>query len=202
MDTIKRLVMLLIPYGLLRRRMEQRYNEPWRPVGVTAFSRVCHDWLPALFACVHQNMHGDDRRIVKYWLPYRMMKLRLQSYYNIILHGGVEPKTAWGCFIRNKSPYGLVLWWDKEIAAMAKRKGAGAPASAKAAPSKPAPAPKPVSGPQLSATQMAQLKQPIELLQREQKALRDEVARLRAENRQAKEQLEALLLRVLLASKR
>lgn len=181
MKTLRRLVKLFVPYGLLRRWAARRYGERWPEVGSGAASRWLHACLPTFVAAIDSRRRGEDRRPIKYWLPYGRMRRHVTLHYGLPLRDeGAFP--AWVRGLRAACPYGLILWWDAETHRTRPR-----PAPAPK-PSRPAPAPaQGVGGP---------------ALREELRALRAEVAALREDCRRRDERLEALALRLLLELRR
>ena len=74
--------------------------------------RIVSLLLPHFFVAVLSRRRPTDRRPLKYFLPYGVMKKRMMGLYhqkvgNERLDSGVK-----GLF-RSVLPYGLVLWWDE-----------------------------------------------------------------------------------------
>lgn len=76
--------------------------------------------VPYAFFAILSNKRPQDRRPIKYFLPYEKVRLNALSIY-----GEAEAKRAYGAqitqqnprgikgFVRSWMPFGLVLWLDK-----------------------------------------------------------------------------------------
>ena len=178
MKTFRRVVKLFVPYGLLRRWVARRYGEHWQEVGGTALSKCVHACLPAFVAIIDSRRRGEDRRPIKYWLPYGKMRAYVGMHYDIPLRD--ESKFSRGArLLRAWCPYGLILWWDLETR---REQNGRAKTPAKGA------------VPTGSAASNAS----VQALTKEVQSLRWQLNQLRTESQMRDERLETLLLRVLL----
>lgn len=86
----------------------ERYNLYEFPTMVKAIVML----LPSFILYIASNYKPSDRRKIKYWLPYGLMRDRQLKTYGNCIDIGYHSKTA--RLIRWILPYGYVLWWDNK----------------------------------------------------------------------------------------
>lgn len=67
--------------------------------------------LPHFFAATLSRRKPMDKRIVKYFLPYGMMKRRMRYVFHADVGNDKKDRGIVGLF-RWCCPYGTILWWD------------------------------------------------------------------------------------------
>ena len=67
--------------------------------------------LPHFFAATLSRRKPMDKRIVKYFLPYGMMKSRMRYVFHADVGNDKKDRGIVGLF-RWCCPYGTILWWD------------------------------------------------------------------------------------------
>lgn len=73
--------------------------------------RIVSLFLPHFFAAVLSCRKSTDRRPVKFFLPYGMMRTRMRDVFGEEV-GKADKDCGFRGFVRACLPYGLVLWWD------------------------------------------------------------------------------------------
>ena len=68
-------------------------------------------FLPRFFSAVLSCRKNTDKRIIKYFLPYGLMRKRMQEVFFERVGDPSKDKGLVGVF-RAMCPYGIVLWWD------------------------------------------------------------------------------------------
>jgi len=107
--------------------------------------------LPRFFSAVLSCRKDTDRRLAKYFLPYGLMRKRMQEVFFEQVGDPAKEKGLSGV-IRAMCPYGLVLWWDSADG------NGGRSASSQAA--------RPVAAPQEAPLQMGEVQRRIDRLRR------------------------------------
>ena len=138
MKTLRRMLKLLPPAFAMRIWLARRYGisvkpSPWG--GAAGFLLAI---LPYAFTAALSVRVDSDRRLLKYFMPYGRMKKFVRLAYGMRI-GGDKIDSGWSGAIRCVMPYGLVLWWDAESAAISRNANTTAatkrpPASSAASP--------------------------------------------------------------------
>lgn len=190
MKTLKRFCKLFVPYGILRIWVEKRYGQKLPVIGKTPSTQRLHDWMPAFVAIINGQSCQEDRRPIKYWLPYGKMRQHVAAFYGMHVETRDFP---WPIrLLRDWLPYGLILWWDTE----AKR------VSAILSPQKASTSPRPAKTSNTSSvcyTSQAPadaLRKEVEALRKTLDATRKELGWLRADSKRQHERIEILLLKL------
>lgn len=97
--------------------------------------RIVGLFLPHFFAAALSCRKSTDKRLIKFFLPYGMMRRRMRDVFGEEVGSKEKDRGLSGLF-RSACPYGLVLWWDddgKDVrpAPVAARGAASCPASVK-----------------------------------------------------------------------
>lgn len=105
-NKIKKLVCSLMPFWVESLYTSERYSlNKFKPL-VKAVLML----LPSFFLYTASNYKPTDRRRIKYWLPYGVMRDRQLKTYGKRIENGYHSKSS--RVIRWFLPYGYVLWWD------------------------------------------------------------------------------------------
>lgn len=73
--------------------------------------RIVSLFLPHFFVAILSCRKSTDRRPIKFFLPYGMMRTRMWDVFGEVV-GNVDKDCGFRGFVRACLPYGLVLWWD------------------------------------------------------------------------------------------
>ena len=97
--------------------------------------RIVGLFLPHFFAAALSCRKSTDKRLIKFFLPYGMMRRRMLDVFGEEVGSDVKDRGFSG-LVRSVCPYGLVLWWDDDgknvrPALVAARDAGGRPASVK-----------------------------------------------------------------------
>lgn len=137
MKTTRCIIKLFCPMGLFVLWVEWRYPKLELPEEAAIRGTLkCIWWIvPYGVFCVNAQVTAEDRRPLKYWVPYgRMCRSVAERYGYVVNRGTIEdvhdfangyqrtqknesafsPIVRW---VRRWSPYGLILWWDRTDAA-------------------------------------------------------------------------------------
>lgn len=91
--------------------------------------------LPHFFFAAVSCRKSTDRRLIKYYLPFGLMRRRMHDVFGEEV-GSTEKDRGLSGLFRSICPYGLVLWWDDDgknvrPASVVASGAGGRPASAK-----------------------------------------------------------------------
>lgn len=75
--------------------------------------RIVGLFLPHFFAAVLSCRKSTDKRLIKFFLPYGMMRRRMLDVFGEEV-GPMEKDRGLSGLFRSVCPYGLVLWWDDD----------------------------------------------------------------------------------------
>lgn len=97
--------------------------------------RIVGLFLPHFFAAALSCRKPKDKRLIKFFLPYGMMRCRMLDVFGEEV-GSREKDQGFSGLVRAVCPYGLVLWWDDDgknarPASVVARGAASCPASVK-----------------------------------------------------------------------
>ena len=73
--------------------------------------RIVGLFLPHFFAAALSCRKSTDKRLIKFFLPYGMMRRRMRDVFGEEVGSREKDRGLSGLF-RSACPYGLVLWWD------------------------------------------------------------------------------------------
>lgn len=133
MKNIRRAIKLLCPMGPFVLWVKWRYpGLELREKAAIRGALKCIWWIvPYGVFCVNAQVTAEDRRPLKYWVPYgKMCRSVAERYGYVVNRGKIEkahdfangyrrtllneavfsPIVRW---VRCWSPYGIVLWWDR-----------------------------------------------------------------------------------------
>lgn len=105
-DKFRKIICSIMPYWIERLYIRDRYDMR----NISAFWKAILMLLPSAFFYIVSNHKPSDKRKIKYWLPYGLMR-----DFQLKMHGNRIDKNKHSlvmCFIRWLLPYGYVLWWD------------------------------------------------------------------------------------------
>lgn len=105
-DKIRKIICSIMPFWVESLYVRDRYDLRRIPV----FWKAILMLLPSAFLYIVSNYNSSDKRKIKYWLPYGLMRdFQLRTHGKRI----ENKKHFFVCrFIRWLLPYGYVLWWD------------------------------------------------------------------------------------------
>lgn len=104
---LKKAICSVMPFWIERLYINNRYDLS----RFSVFKKILLMILPSLFVYIVSNHNHNDKRPVKYWLPYGLMRDRMLKNYGKQIETGYHSKPA--RLLRWFLPYGYVLWWDK-----------------------------------------------------------------------------------------
>ena len=104
---LRKIVCSIIPYCIERLYTTDKYNLKKSPLPV----RILLMLLPSAFVYIVSNYEKADKRTLKYWLPYGVMRNYQLKNYGKKINGGYHSRLA--KILRWLLPFGYVLWWDK-----------------------------------------------------------------------------------------
>lgn len=103
---VNKIICSVMPFWVEHLYVKGRYNLNRFPAAVKVLLMV----LPSVFVYIVSNHNANDKRLMKYWLPYGLMRDRMLKTYGKRIETGHHSKFA--RLFRWILPYGYVLWWD------------------------------------------------------------------------------------------
>ena len=113
MKTLRKVIKLLPPAFAVRIWLQRKYEIKVKPLPWGGFVGFAVSLLPYAFTAALSVRVDSDSRLLKYFMPYGMMKKLVYLSYRMRVGNDAADHGAIGA-LRSLMPYGLVLWWDAE----------------------------------------------------------------------------------------
>lgn len=107
MNILKKIIRSIMPLWI-----ELMYSTREENVHISKAAKFLILFLPAACAYIISNYNSEDKRRIKYWLPYGPLKMYQLKNHGVIVDEKKHSHIA--SVIRWILPYGYVLWWDSE----------------------------------------------------------------------------------------
>jgi glycosyltransferase involved in cell wall biosynthesis len=106
---LRRVFKSFVPFIVLQKNVRNRCNLDIENPAKSCVFKIILSIVPSFFAFCLICRKYDDKRMVKFWIPYGIMKLYLSKKYGV----SFERHNFVGSSFRACLPYGYILWWDK-----------------------------------------------------------------------------------------